>query len=96
MAHPLQCQQHGCLSSHTVANQGTRCQAQLGQEALQVLAHGLVARIWAVGAVTMVPSIHCQHLGRWGSPAIQCPSRDCTSRWASLGIDLDEGGGLRL
>lgn len=62
-AHPLQCQQHGCLSSHAVANEDAGHQAQLWQEALKVLTHGLVACIWTMGAVAMVPSIHCQHLG---------------------------------
>lgn len=61
--HPLECQKHGCLASHAVANEDTGNQAQLGQEVLQVLAHVFVAHVWAVGAVTMVPSIHCQHLG---------------------------------
>lgn len=66
--HPLQGQQHGCLSSHAMADKDAGCQAQLGQEVLQVLAHGLIAHIRAVGAVTMVPSIYSQHLwsgGEW-------------------------------
>lgn len=63
VAHPLQCQEHGCLSSHTVANQDAGHQAQLWEEALKVQTHGLIACIWTVGAVTVVPSIHCQHLG---------------------------------
>ena len=63
-AHPLKCQQHGGPASHAVANEDTGHQAQLEQEVLQILAHGLVAYVWAVGALTMVPSIHCQHLGK--------------------------------
>lgn len=61
-AHPLECQQHGCLASHAVANEDTGHEAQLGQEVLQVLAHGLIAHVWVVGAVTMIPSIHSKHL----------------------------------
>jgi hypothetical protein len=75
VTHPLQCQQHGRLSSHAVANKDTGDQVQLGQEVLQILAHGLVAGIWAVGAVTVVPSIHSQHLGsgvRWEGTSLRC------------------------
>ena len=63
-AHPLKCQQHGGPASHAVANEDAGHQAQLGQEVLQILAHGLIAHVWAVRALTMVPSIHCQHLGK--------------------------------
>lgn len=65
VAHPLQCQEHSCLSSHAVANEDAGHQTQLWEEALKVLTHGLIACIWTVGAVTVVPGIHRQDL-RWG------------------------------
>lgn len=88
LTHPLECQQHGRLASHAVANEDAGHEAQLGQEVLQVLAHGLVAHVWAVGAVTMVPCIHREHLRsgeRAGRAGIHVPGTDSPRRGIPAG-----------